>query len=136
MKHTLCLLAVLAAASITTPAAFAYSGNELRADCQAADTLHNDPNYSDPALVASSARCLGYVMGFADGYAISDYLAEKVGVRLAAFCLPKDENLPHRLIRAVLSQFDRLPPKSDGSPATLTAAALARSFPCAIEPDK
>ncbi|MDR2187255.1 MAG: hypothetical protein LBE62_04280 [Azonexus sp.] len=131
MKYTLCLLAALAA----TPA-LAYDSSDLRADCQAADTLYNAPNDNDPALIAGRARCLGYVMGFADGYAVSDYLAEKVGVRLNAFCLPKDADLPQRLVRAVLSQLDRLPPKIDGSAATLTAAALARSFPCAIEPDK
>ncbi len=133
MKYALCLLVAL----IAGPAA-AYSGTELRDDCQAADALYHDPNAGDPATAARGARCLGYVAGFADGYAVSDYLADKVGIRLNAFCLPPDDNLPQRLVRAVLGQFDRVPAKSDGGTASIVAAALARSFPCAdaLEPRK
>lgn len=131
MKTALLLLAALGAAS----PALAYSSAELRGDCQAAEALYQEQRSSDPYAAIRSARCIAYVAGFADGYAISDYLAEKVGVRLNAFCLPQDDYLPQRLVRAVLNQLERLP-MNDSSTATIVAGALARSFPCseALEP--
>jgi len=132
MKAAWLLLAALGAASPS----LAYTSAELRGDCQAAEALYQEQRSSDPYAAIRSTRCLAYVAGFADGYAISDYLAEKVGVRLNAFCLPQD-HLPQRLVRAVLDQFERLP-ANDSSTATIVAGALARSFPCsdALEPDK
>jgi len=133
MKTTLFLLAALAAAS----PALAYTSAELRGDCQAAETLYQEQRSSDPYAAIRSARCIAYVAGFADGYAISNYLAEKVGVGLNAFCLPpNDDRLSQRLVRAVLNQFDRLPANDSSSTATIVAGALARSFPCseALEP--
>ncbi|HEX6735533.1 MAG TPA: Rap1a/Tai family immunity protein [Azonexus sp.] len=132
MKAALFLLAALG-----TGPALAYSSAELRGDCQAADALYQEQKSGDPHEAIRSARCIAYVAGFADGYAVSDYLAEKVGVRLNAFCLPKDDNLSPRLVRAVLGQLERLPP-NDNSTATIVAGALARTFPCpdSLEPRK
>ncbi|MDD2741031.1 MAG: Rap1a/Tai family immunity protein, partial [Rhodocyclaceae bacterium] len=76
------------------------------------------------------ARCVGYVSGFVDGYAVSDYLAEKVGVSLNAICIPGKKDLPYRLVLSVLVHLENLPPNSPSSTATLVAAALAKTFPC------
>jgi hypothetical protein len=132
MKIFLLLLAALCSGP-----AFAYTSAELRGDCEAAEALAPNAPDNDPRQVLQGARCTAYVMGFADGYAISDYLAEKVGVRLNAICLPQDEHLPQRLVRAVLNQFDRQP-QNNNSTATIVAGALARSFPCpeTLEPSK
>ncbi|PKO89459.1 MAG: hypothetical protein CVU18_03915 [Betaproteobacteria bacterium HGW-Betaproteobacteria-12] len=121
----LLLLAVLASGP-----ALAYTGDELRGDCQAADAQYRNELRDDPATTVRATRCLAYVAGFADGYAVSRHLADKVGVGLNAFCLPQDDNLPARLVRAVLAHFERLPPNSDSGTATLVAGALSRAFPC------
>lgn len=133
MKRLLPLLAALLAAP-----AQAYSSSELRGDCQAADALYREQKSGDPYEAVRSARCIAYVAGFADGYAVSDYLADKVGVRLNAFCLAKDDNLPPRLVRAVLSHFERLPANDTSTTAMIVAGALSRAFPCpdALEPKK
>jgi hypothetical protein len=127
---------VLIVALFAVPA-HAYSGKELRADCLAAEGAFAasaaSPNaYQSP----SGARCLGYLEGFVDGYAVSDHLAESVGVTLNAFCLPKSADLSYRLVRSVLAYLDRQPPNPESSTATLVAAALSRTFPCAepLEP--
>jgi hypothetical protein len=109
----------------------AYSGKELREDCLAAEGAFAasaaSPNaYKSP----SGARCLGYLEGFVDGYAVSDHLAESVGVTLNAFCLPKSADLSYRLVRSVLAYLDRQPPNPESSTAALVAAALSRTFPC------
>ena len=116
--------------------AHAYSGKELRADCLAAEgNLAASPEPDQPSR---GARCLGYLEGFVDGYAISDHLAETVGVKLNAFCLPKSRDLTSCLVRSVLAHLDRQPPNPEGSTATLVAAALSRTFPCTelLEPRK
>ena len=110
--------------------AHAYTGNELRDDCQAADEFFAKKKTTDPYQSVKSARCISYVAGFADGYAVSDYLADKVGVRLNAFCLPKDPDLSMRLVRAVLIHVERVPANSTMSTATLVAGALTKAFPC------
>ena len=117
--------------------AHAYSGKELREDCLAAEGSFasgaTSPNaYQSP----KGARCLGYLEGFVDGYAVSDRLAESVGVKLNAFCLPKSADLSYRLVRSVLAYLDRQPPNPESSTAALVAAALSRTFPCAepLEP--
>jgi len=127
---------VLIVALFAVPA-HAYSGKELRADCLAAEGAFAasaaSPNaYQSPR----GARCLGYLEGFVDGYAVSDHLAESVGVTLNAFCLPKSADLSYRLVRSVLAYLDRQPPNPESSTATLVAAALSRTFPCAepLEP--
>jgi hypothetical protein len=132
MKY-LCLIAALFATQ-----AQAYTSDELRGDCLAADELYNQQKSSDPLHSIRSARCIAYVAGFADGYAVSDYLAEKVGVRLNAFCLPNDKDLSPRLVRSVLAHLERQPPNATTSTATQVASALAKSFPCAdtLEPKK
>ncbi len=132
MKAAWLFFAALGAFGPTS--ALAYTGAELRGDCLAAEALYQGEG-GDPYAAFRGARCIAYVAGFADGYAISDYLADKVGVRLNAFCLPRDERLPQRLVRAVLNQLERLP-MDDSSTATIVASALARSFPCAetLEP--
>ena len=131
-------LLVLLVAIFAVPA-HAYSGKELREDCLAAEgsfaSSAASPNaYQSP----KGARCLGYLEGFVDGYAVSDHLAESVGVKLNAFCLPKSADLSYRLVRSVLAYLDRQPPNPEGSTATLVAAALSRTFPCTelLEPRK
>ncbi|MBI2277507.1 MAG: hypothetical protein HYU74_09165 [Dechloromonas sp.] len=126
-------------AALFATQAHAYSSTELRGDCVAAEELYNQQKSSDPLHAIRSARCIAYVAGFADGYAVSDYLAEKVGVKLNAFCLPKDDaNLSPRLVRSVLAHLDRQGPNPTASTAMLVAGALAKSFPCAdtLEPKK
>ncbi|MCG2578932.1 hypothetical protein LZ012_18215 [Dechloromonas sp. XY25] len=132
MKY-LWLIAALFAAH-----AHAYSPDELRGDCQAAEEMYAKQKSSDPIHSIRSARCIAYVAGFADGYAVSDYLAEKVAVKLNAFCLPNDPDLSMRLVRAVTIHVERVPPNTTMSTATLVAGALAKAFPCseALEPKK
>jgi hypothetical protein len=129
-------LLILVVALFAVPA-HAYSGKELREDCLAAEGAFAasaaSPNaYQSPR----GARCLGYLEGFVDGYAVSDHLAESVGVSLNAFCLPKSADLSYRLVRSVLAYLDRQPPNPESSTATLVAAALSRTFPCSepLEP--
>lgn len=126
MKILFVILAALLASH-----AHAYTGDELRGDCLAAEELYAGQKSSDPIQAIRSARCIAYVAGFADSYAVSDYLAEKVGVKLNAFCLPNEGDLSPRLVRSVLAHLDRQPPKSTASTAMLVAGALAKSFPCA-----
>ena len=116
----------------------AYTGQELRGDCQAANEMYAGQKSSDPFQAIRSARCIAYVAGFADSYGVSDYLAEQVGVKLNAFCLPKDPDLSMRLVRAVVIHVERVPPNTTVSPATLVAGALAKAFPCSdsLEPKK
>lgn len=116
----------------------AYTGHELRGDCQVADEMYAGKKSSDPFQAIRSARCIAYVAGFADSYAVSDYLAEQVGIKLNAFCLPKDTDLSLRLVRAVVIHVERVPPTTTVSPATLVAGALAKAFPCSdsLEPKK
>lgn len=132
MKY-LWLIAVLLSTQV-----HAYSSQELREDCLAAENFYEQKKSTDPYQSVMSARCISYVAGFADGYAVSDYLAEKVGVKLGAFCLPTDGNLPARLVRAILAQLDHQPPDSTASTAMLVASAFAKTFPCAdsLEPKK
>ncbi|HLO63266.1 MAG TPA: Rap1a/Tai family immunity protein [Azonexus sp.] len=127
------LIAVLFAAH-----AHAYSPDELRGDCQAAEETYAGKKSSDPIHAIRSARCIAYVAGFADGYAVSDFLADKVAVKLNAFCLPNDPDLSMRLVRAVTIHVERVPPNTTMSTATLVAGALAKAFPCteALEPKK
>ena len=133
MKRLISLLALGFAA-----AAHAYTPDELREDCRAADDFYAGKKTTDPYASLRSARCISYVAGFADGYAVSDYLAEQVGFRLNAFCLPNDPDLTPRLVRAVLARLEILPPKSTGSTATLVTSALANAFACpeSLEPKK
>ena len=116
----------------------AYTGQELRGDCQVANEMYSGQKSSDPFQAIRSARCIAYVAGFADSYGVSDYLAEQVGVKLNAFCLPKDADLSMRLVRAVVIHVERVPPNTTVSPATLVAGALAKAFPCSdsLEPKK
>jgi len=125
-------------AALLSTQVHAYSNQELREDCQAAESFYGEKKSTDPYQSVMSARCIGYLAGFADGYAISDYLAETVGVKLNAFCLPTDGNLSARLVRAVLGHLDRQPPNVTTSTAMLVASALAKTFPCAdsLEPKK
>ena len=120
------LLALLLAAST----AHAYTGKELREDCQAAEDIYAADRNADPFRSPKAARCVAYIEGFADGYAVSDHLAGSVGVKLDAFCLPTGRDLSVRLVRAVLAQLDRQPVNTDTSTAALVASALSRSFPC------
>lgn len=117
--------------------AHAYTAQEMLEDCRQAERLQNGEKNSDPLFAMRSGRCIAYVAGFADGYSVSDYLAERVGVRLNAFCLPKDD-LSLRLVRAVVIHVERVPPDTTASTATLVAGALAKAFPCpdSLEPKK
>lgn len=118
--------------------AHAYTAKEMLEDCKAAESMYAGEKNSDPFFAMRSGRCIAYVAGFADGYAVSDYLAEKVGVRLNAFCLPNDNDLSLRMVRAVVIHVERTPPQTTSSTATLVAGALAKSFPCTetLEPKK
>ncbi len=132
MKWTLLFAALLSLQ------AHAYTGKELREDCQAAEDAFAKSGRLDAYSSPRAARCIGYVEGFADGYAISDFLAESVGVKLNAFCLPPGRDLSYRIVRAVLAHLERQPSNPEGSTATLVAGALAKTFPCAepLEPKK
>lgn len=132
MKWPLLLASCLIAGPVQ-----AYTTQELREDCQAAESLLAEQK-QDPYQAVRSARCLAYVAGFADGYSVSDYLADKIGIRLNAFCLPNDPDLTPRLIRAVVLQLERVPPGATAGTARIVASALAKSFPCAesLEPAK
>ena len=133
MKKYLWLAALFCAAQ-----AHAYTTEELLGDCQAAEETYAGKKNSDPFHAIRSARCIAYVAGFADGYAVSDHLAESVGVKLNALCLPKTPDLSYRLVRSLLAHLDRLPPNPGGSTASLVAAALSRTFACTepLEPKK
>lgn len=108
----------------------AYSGSELLEDCQAAEAVYAQKKPSDPYQSVKAARCMSYVTGFADGYGVGDFLSGKVGVQLNALCLPKDGDVPYRLMRAVLSHLEKQPPNADAPTANLVAGALAKAFPC------
>jgi hypothetical protein len=125
-------------ATLFSLSAHAYTPDELRGDCQAADELFSKQKNSDPLQSIRSARCIAYVAGFADGYAVSDYLAGQVGMKLNAICLPNDPDLSMRLVRAVAIHVERVPPNTTMGTATLVAGALAKAFPCAeaLEPKK
>lgn len=126
-------------ATLLTLPAHAYTSQELREDCQAAESAYATGAASPETYQsARGARCIGYLEGFADGYAVSDHLAESVGIKLNALCLPKAPDLSYRLVRSVLAHFDRLPPNLAGSTASLVAAALSRTFACSelLEPKK
>ncbi|MBP5987366.1 MAG: hypothetical protein KA538_09290 [Azonexus sp.] len=129
-------LALLAA--LVSPLAHAYTTEELLGDCRAAEETQAGKKNSDPFHAIRSARCIAYVAGFADGYAVSDFLADKVGVKLNAFCLPNDPDLSVRLVRAVVIHVERVPPNTTVGTATLVAGALAKAFPCTdtLEPKK
>ena len=123
-------LLVLLVAIFAVPA-HAYSAKELREDCLAAEGAFAASAAAPKAYQSpKGARCLGYLEGFVDGYAVSDHLAESVGVTLNAFCLPKSADLSYRLVCSVLAYLDRQPPNPESSTATLVAAALSRTFPC------
>ncbi|WP_371323190.1 Rap1a/Tai family immunity protein [Dechloromonas sp. ZY10] len=110
--------------------AHAYQAGELREDCQIAENMLSQQSNLTPYDSLRGTRCISYLAGFADGYAVADYLGGKVGLQLGAFCLPKEENLPPRMVRALLAQFDRMPPRISQGTAEIAAAAFARSFPC------
>ncbi len=108
----------------------AYSGTELLEDCLAAEEFYTQKKNSTPYQSIRGARCMAYVAGFADGYGVGDFLANKVGIQLNAICLPTDTDLPYRLVRSVLGHLERQPPNNQASTATLVAGALSKSFPC------
>lgn len=110
--------------------AHAYTAQEMLEDCRSAEKLHAGEKNSDPFFAIRSSRCISYVAGFADGYAVSDFLANKIGVRINAFCLPNDPDLSLRLVRAVVIHVERVPPDTTVTTATLVAGALAKAFPC------
>jgi hypothetical protein len=126
MTRWLPLLAALVAAP-----AHAYSAGELLADCQAAEAIYAGDRAASPWGNPRAARCVAYLEGFVDSYVVTRHLADSVGVKLDAFCLPEAESDLHfRVVRAVLAQFDRLPPNPENTPATIVAAGLSRAFPC------
>ena len=120
----------LLAALLAAPA-HAYSAGELLADCQAAEAIYAGNRAASPWSNPRATRCVAYLEGFVDSYVVTRHLADSVGVKLAAFCLPEAESDLHfRMVRAVLAQFDRLPPNPENTPATIVAAGLSRAFPC------
>jgi hypothetical protein len=133
MKKLFCLCLLLLSAS-----AHAYTAQELRDDCLAAEDFYNREKSTDVYHSVKVARCVSYLAGFADGYGIGDYLADKVGVGINAFCLPREPDLSRRLVRSVLAHLDHLPPETSASTSMIVASALAKTFPCAdsLEPKK
>lgn len=124
-------LLVLIWACVSALPAHAYSSTELREDCMAAEEFYSQKKSSNPYQSIRGARCMAYVAGFADGFGVGDFLSEKVGVKLNAICLPEESNdLPYRLVRAVLSHLEHQPPNNQASTATLVAGALSKAFPC------
>ncbi len=121
----------LLSALLLAPPCHAYTVAELLEDCQAAETIRPEAQANTPPSSARGARCTGYLMGIADGYAIADYLATKGGMQINAFCLPRDPDLIHRLTRAVIIQLERMPSNSTSSTASAVASAFAKTFPCA-----
>ncbi|MFV0370939.1 MAG: Rap1a/Tai family immunity protein [Azonexus sp.] len=132
-KYLLPLIALLLGGN-----AHAYEARELLEDCRAAERFYAGEKTSGDTLEAlRSGRCIAYVSGFTDGYAVSDYLTGKIGVRLNAFCLPQDADLAWRLVRAVVIHVERVPPDTTMSTANLVAGALAKTFPCPeLPPEK
>lgn len=128
MKPLLLFLVLLGAS--LSGSAFAYSSTELREDCLAAEEFYARKKNTDPYQSIRGARCMAYVAGFADGYGVGNFLADKVGVTLNAICLPNDGDLSYRLVRAVLSHLEHQPPNNQASTATLLAGALSKAFPC------
>lgn len=123
--------ALLLAGLLAQTAAHAYSHQELRQDCMAAEEFYSQKKNSDPYQSIRGARCMAYVAGFVDGYGVGDFLAEKVGVKLNAVCLPEEsQDLTYRLVRAVLAHLEHQPPNNQASTATLVAGALTKAFPC------
>ncbi len=120
----------LLAALVAAPA-HAYTANELLSDCQAAEAIYAGDRAASPWGSAKATRCVAYIEGFVDSYVVTRHLADSVGVKLDAFCLPEPgRDLQFRMVRAVLAQFDRLPPNPDNTTATIVASALSRAFPC------
>ena len=71
---------ILTAGLLLAGSAQAYTIPELRTDCQAAEPIVNGERVTDPGESLKGARCIAYLAGFADSYAVSDYLASKVGI--------------------------------------------------------
>ncbi len=132
MIKALILAATLCTALTTTFSAHAYDGSELLTDCQAADAIYQGDKGKDPQQQIRSTRCIAYVSGVADGYAVGEHLAKSVGLGLGAFCLPADDEIQRRLVGAVVRHLERLPAatRQAGQPGPLVAGALAKAFPC------
>ncbi|MBK7900703.1 MAG: hypothetical protein KA603_01230 [Azonexus sp.] len=123
--------ALFLALGLVAGPALAYSGTEMLADCQAAESFFAEKKSSDPYQSIRGARCLAYISGFADGYGVADFLAGKVGVQLNALCLPGEDDRQYRLLRAVVAHLEKQPPGTDADPRTLVAGALSKAFACA-----
>lgn len=111
----------------------AYTGPELQEDCLAAEVLLTGQKSTDIFHSVKSSRCLTYLDGFVDGYGIADRLTEKVGVRINAFCPPRESEERVRLVRAVLAYLDRQPPfpaNSTVPAANVVAGAFSKAFVC------
>lgn len=111
----------------------AYSGPELQEDCLAAESLLSGTRSTDIFHSVKSSRCLAYLEGFLDGYAVGERLAGRVGVSLGAFCAPRESGERIRLVRAVLAYLDRQPPfpkDTDIGATQVAAAAFSIAFAC------
>lgn len=135
LTRTACGLIAAAFVFFSTQS-LAYTGEEMLADCQAAEAFYREKPTANPYQSMRGTRCMAYIAGFVDSYAISQYLTDKIGVQLNAFCLPPDNDLTYRLVRAVLAHLEYRPPGSNTSTATLVAGALAKTFPCPEVPAK
>ena len=129
MRHFIAL-GLFGIYSLSAPA---YDGSELLGDCLAAETFYNQ-KATDPYQSIRTTRCLAYITGVADGYEIGNFLADKVGVTLNAWCLPQDGDLSYRMIRAVVAHLEKQPPGTTAPSRKLVASALARAFPCPETP--
>ncbi|MEY2632055.1 MAG: hypothetical protein RIR00_709 [Pseudomonadota bacterium] len=122
-------LLLAAGLGLAAPAAQAHSVRELLDDCRTALlwlAADNRPRSGNE----QGGRCVAYVNGFADGYRIGEYLADKVGVSLNALCLPQGPDASGRMVRALVSHLHLLPGDTDTPPQTLVAGAFAKAFSC------
>jgi hypothetical protein len=129
---------ILIVAAATALPAHAYTAAELRRDCSAAEDLFNAGKSPLAEGPTGPARCVGYVQGFVDGFAVGEYLADSVGVKLNAICPPEGQDATRRLVRSVVAHLERQPPDTRATSASLVGGALSRAFPCSgsLEPRK
>ncbi len=116
--------------TVIAGSAQAYTSNALFEDCQRAESEFSSAGNESPRHSPQGERCINYIDGFADGYTVGNFLADKVGVKLNAFCLPKTTDLTLRMVRAVVIHIGHAPPGSTASSSTLVAGALTKTFPC------
>lgn len=108
----------------------AYDGRDLQRDCEAAETLFAQPTAGNPYETLRAARCFSYLTGLVDGYALGDYMADRIGVSLNALCLPTGDDAPRLMIKALLSYARQQAPGGSLPTHLLAAGAMVKHFSC------